>query len=123
VAQRRDARARRRRAARTVGGSSTAVAPGTPLLPVSFQRPGARDMTERRLPVPRGRARAHRGPDADDHLRDLIEQVLFTAPGERVMRPDFGSGLLGLVFEPGGPGARRATQHSSQGALQRELGT
>ena len=37
---------------------------------------------------------------AADHVRDLIEQVLFTAPGERVMRPDFGSGLLALVFEP-----------------------
>ncbi len=34
-----------------------------------------------------------------DHVRDLIEQVLFTAPGERVMRPDFGSGLLALVFD------------------------
>ena len=59
---------------------------------------------------------------ADDHLRDLIEQVLFTAPGERVMRPDFGSGLLGLVFEPGGPELVAATQHLVQGALQRELG-
>lgn len=58
----------------------------------------------------------------DDHLRDLIEQVLFTAPGERVMRPDFGSGLLGLVFEPGGPELVAATQHLVQGALQRELG-
>jgi len=59
---------------------------------------------------------------ADDHLRDLIEQVLFTAPGERVMRPDFGSGLLGLVFEPGGPELAAATQHLVQGALQQELG-
>jgi phage baseplate assembly protein W len=59
---------------------------------------------------------------ADDHLRDLIEQVLFTAPGERVMRPDFGSGLLGLVFEPGGPALVAATQHLVQGALQQELG-
>lgn len=32
------------------------------------------------------------------HLRDLIENVLFTGPGERVMRPLFGSGLLRLVF-------------------------
>jgi len=40
------------------------------------------------------------GTARDDHIRDLIEQVLFTAPGERVMRPDFGSGLLALVFEP-----------------------
>ena len=33
-----------------------------------------------------------------DHIRDLIEQVLFTVPGERVNRPSFGSGLLQLVF-------------------------
>jgi phage baseplate assembly protein W len=59
---------------------------------------------------------------ADDHLRDLVEQVLFTAPGERVMRPDFGSGLLGLVFEPGGPELVATTQHLVQGALQQELG-
>jgi hypothetical protein len=58
----------------------------------------------------------------DDHLRDLIEQVLFTAPGERVMRPEFGSGLLALVFEPGGPELVAATQHLVQGALQQELG-
>ena len=36
----------------------------------------------------------------DDHIRDLIEQVLFTTPGERVNRPDFGSGLLQLLFQP-----------------------
>ena len=59
---------------------------------------------------------------AGDHLRDLIEQVLFTAPGERVMRPDFGSGLLGLVFEPAGPELVATTQHLVQGALQQELG-
>lgn len=60
--------------------------------------------------------------NAGDHLRDLIEQVLFTAPGERVMRPDFGSGLLGLVFEPGGPELVATTQHLVQGGLQQELG-
>jgi phage baseplate assembly protein W len=67
-----------------------------------------------------------RGRTADtspeNHLRDLIEQVLFTAPGERVMRPDFGSGLLGLVFEPGGPELVATTKHLVQGALQQELG-
>ncbi len=62
------------------------------------------------------------GTDADDHLRDLIEQVLFTAPGERVMRPEFGSGLLALVFEPGGPELVATTQYLVQGALQQELG-
>ena len=67
----------------------------------------------------RGRT-ATAGPD--DHLNDLIEQVLFTAPTERVMRPDFGSGLLNLVFEPGGPELVAATQHIVQGSLQQELG-
>ena len=38
--------------------------------------------------------------DRGDHIRDLIEEVLLTAPGERVMRPDFGTGLRALVFEP-----------------------
>lgn len=57
-----------------------------------------------------------------DHLRDLIEQVLFTAPGERVMRPDFGSGLLGLVFEPNSSTLAATTQVLVQGALQLHLG-
>lgn len=43
---------------------------------------------------------ARRGGAA--HVRDLIEQFLFTEPGERVNRPDFGAGLSGLVFEPAG---------------------
>ena len=67
----------------------------------------------------RGRTAA---ADPDRHLRDLIEQVLFTAPGERVMRPDFGSGLLGLTFEPGGPELVATTQYLVQGALQQWLG-
>jgi phage baseplate assembly protein W len=59
---------------------------------------------------------------SDDHLRDLIEQVLFTAPGERVMRPDFGAGLLGLVFEPGDASLRTTTQFLVQSSLQQWLG-
>ncbi len=58
----------------------------------------------------------------EDHLSDLIEAVLFTAPGERVMRPDFGSGLLGLVFEPAGAELVAATQYLVQGSLQQWLG-
>ena len=60
--------------------------------------------------------------DADSHVRDLIAQVLFTSPGERVMRPDFGSGLLALVFEPGGPEVAATTQYLVQGALAHWLG-
>lgn len=58
----------------------------------------------------------------EEHVRDLIEQVLFTAPGERVNRPTFGSGILGLVFEPNGDPLAAATQISVQGALQQWLG-
>jgi uncharacterized protein len=60
--------------------------------------------------------------DDDAHVRDLIEQVLFTAPGERVNRPTFGSGLLGLVFEPNSEALAAATEHTVHGALQRWLG-
>lgn len=57
-----------------------------------------------------------------DHIRDLIEQVLFTAPGERVNRPDFGTGLLQMVFEPTSDEIATATQFLVQGALQQWLG-
>ncbi len=58
----------------------------------------------------------------DEHLRDLIEQVLFTLPGERVNRPTFGSGLLQLVFAPNSEALAAATQATVQGALQQWLG-
>lgn len=60
--------------------------------------------------------------DRDDHVRDMVEQVLLTSPGERVMRPDFGAGLLSLVFEPGGPEVATTLQQLAQGALERWLG-
>ena len=57
----------------------------------------------------------------DDHVRDLIEQVLFTAPGERVMLPEFGCGLLRLVFEPNADLLAAATELLVRGSLQRWL--
>src|SRR5262245_33166709 len=61
-------------------------------------------------------------PDGDNHIRDLIETVLFTAPGERVNRPTFGSGLMQLVFAPNSDELAAATQFLVQGALQLWLG-
>ena len=58
----------------------------------------------------------------DDHVRDMIEQVLFTVPGERVMLPEFGCLLADLVFEPTGPELALAVQSSASGALGRWLG-
>jgi phage baseplate assembly protein W len=59
---------------------------------------------------------------AEDHVRDLIEQVLFTAPGERVNRPDFGCGLLRLLFAPNSDELIATTQFLVQGSLQQWLG-
>ena len=68
-----------------------------------------------------GRGRTAR-TDGDEHVRDLIEQLLFTVPGERVNRPDFGCGLLQLVFAPNSPELAAATQFTVAAALQQWLG-
>ena len=68
-----------------------------------------------------GRGRTATTTD-EEHIRDLIEQVLFTAPGERVNRPTFGSGLMQLVFAPNSEELAAATQFLVQGALQQWLG-
>jgi phage baseplate assembly protein W len=60
--------------------------------------------------------------DDDTHIRDMIEQLLFTNPGERVNRPDFGSGLMQMVFAPNSPEMAAALQFTLRGALQRWLG-
>lgn len=57
----------------------------------------------------------------DDHVRDLILQVLFTSPGERVNRPEFGCGVKQLVFQPNSDALATATQQLIQGALLRWL--
>jgi phage baseplate assembly protein W len=67
----------------------------------------------------RGRTAA---TDDNDHIRDMIEQLLFTSPGERVNRPDFGSGLLQMVFAPNSPELAATLQYTTQAALQRYLG-
>ncbi len=62
------------------------------------------------------------GADDDAHIRQLIEQLLFTAPGERINRPTFGSAIRQLVFSPGNDEIASATQFMLQGALQQWLG-
>jgi phage baseplate assembly protein W len=67
----------------------------------------------------------HRGrmaaTDDDGHIRDMIEQFLFTNAGERVNRPEFGSGLLQLIFAPNSPELATALQFTIQAGLQRWL--
>ena len=68
-----------------------------------------------------GRGRTSTTTD-EDHIRDMIEQLLFTSPGERVNRPDFGSGIIQLVFAPNSPELAATLQFTMQAALQQWLG-
>jgi phage baseplate assembly protein W len=58
---------------------------------------------------------------SDDHIRDMIALVLFTAPGERVNRPEFGCGVKQLVFAPLSDALAAATEQLIHGALIRWL--
>jgi uncharacterized protein len=68
-----------------------------------------------------GRGRTAQAASLQDYVTQLIEQVLFTSPGERVNLPDFGSGLLQLPFAPNSVEMAAATQFSVQAALQKWL--
>ena len=52
--------------------------------------------------------------DDDNHIREMIEELLFTSPGERVNRPDFGRGLLQMLFSPNSPELAAALQYTTQ---------
>ena len=54
-----------------------------------------------------------------EHIRDMVEQFLFTSPGERVNRPDFGAGLLRLLFEPNSPELETALQFNIKAGLEK----
>jgi len=75
------------------------------------------------LDVPSGLGGAGRTATTthDDHVRDLIFEVLFTSPGERVNRPDFGCGLKALVFAPASDAVAAATNVLVKGSLQKWL--
>lgn len=60
--------------------------------------------------------------EPDAHARQMIELALFSAPGERVNRPDFGSGLRELVFAGNSQELAAAAEFRVQGALQQWLG-
>ena len=60
--------------------------------------------------------------DTEAHVRQLVEQVLFTIPGEHVNRPTFGSAVHNLVFSPNQDAESTAIRFLVQGALQQWLG-
>jgi phage baseplate assembly protein W len=57
----------------------------------------------------------------EDHVRELIAQLLFTRRGERVNRPDFGGGVSELIFSENAPEVAAAAQHMVMAALQQYL--
>ncbi len=79
-------------------------------------------MTQIAFPYTVDRRGRTAGRDEDRHARDLIEQVLFTSPGERVNRPTFGTPILQLVFQPNNDALAAAVQATVQAALQQRLG-
>lgn len=74
------------------------------------------------LAVDPARGRIAQEQDYDAHVAQLIRQVLLTAPGERINRPDFGCGVKRLVFAPGGEAAAALAQVSVYQALTKWLG-
>ena len=64
---------------------------------------------------------APRVSDRSAHIREQIEQVLFTNPGERIFRPEFGAGIRPLVFEPNTTGLSQITKVRLTSALGEAL--
>jgi phage baseplate assembly protein W len=60
--------------------------------------------------------------DTDSHIRQEIEQILFTNPGERVNLPEFGCGIRNLVFAGNDPTIATTAQFIISQSLQRWLG-
>lgn len=60
--------------------------------------------------------------DTAGHVRDLLEQILFTAPGERVNRPSFGSGIHHAIFRPNSDLLAETVRVTAEAALQQWLG-
>jgi phage baseplate assembly protein W len=60
--------------------------------------------------------------DEDAHILDMLEQLLFTNPGERVNRPNFGSGVLQLIFAPNSPELAGTLQFTLKAAILHWLG-
>jgi phage baseplate assembly protein W len=68
-----------------------------------------------------GLGRLSQETDYAAHVEQLIKQVLFTSPGDRINRPDFGCGLKRMVFAPNSDVAASLVQVSVYEALTKWL--
>jgi hypothetical protein len=71
--------------------------------------------------VDAGAGRLAQEPDYAQHVEQMIRQVLLTAPGERINRPDFGCGLRQMVFAPNSGAAAQLLRVMVQQAVERWL--
>jgi phage baseplate assembly protein W len=69
-------------------------------------------MTSIRLPfeIDAGLGRVHTETERTKYIRQLMQQVLLTSPGERIDRPDYGCGVRRMVFAPNNPATATLTQ-------------
>jgi phage baseplate assembly protein W len=74
-----------------------------------------------RFPFELTPAGATAAADEDRHIRQRIEQILFTSPGERVMLPEFGCGVRDLVFAGNNAVLAAATEFTIARALQTQM--
>jgi uncharacterized protein len=72
--------------------------------------------------IDRGLGRFAVERDYAEHVEQLVMQVLFTNPGERINRPDFGCGLRRMVFAPNSDVTASLTQVAVYQALEKWLG-
>ena len=100
-------------------GSGAAVAGTSGAFPAGTDRSGSTEVAFPFQVTPHGRVAS---ATWEQHVEQMVEQVLFTAPGERVNRPDFGCGVMALVFAAESDALVTATQFLVQGSLQRWLG-
>lgn len=73
------------------------------------------------ISVDLSRGRISQEENYAEHIEQLVMQVLLTAPGERINRPDFGCGVKRLVFAPGGDVAATLAQTAVYQALTKWL--
>lgn len=58
----------------------------------------------------------------DMAVRELLAELLFTSPGERLNRPQLGCGLIELIFDASTDELRAATQFQVTATIQQWLG-
>ena len=74
------------------------------------------------LEIAAGSGRLRQETDYEAYIRQLIRQVLLTAPGERINRPEFGAGVRRLVFAPLSAATASLAQTTIYQALSASLG-